>query len=339
MFNNIKRNHFKTPVSSVIVKRRVLKKQINEFISNVPSNLSELELIRYIYLNLGKILVYNTNYYYNSNSKEKQAIFENNKHIIFPRTNEIICNSTELFTYLLKKFNIDAETFYSALETHAETVVFTSDKKMYSFNLVGDLSRIQTNRKTTYFATDSYFDVFIEEIESFYHHPCSSMSASQLKAIDDKLGYTFRGIYTDDFISMLKKDIAENSAYIIPPNTHFKDEYDKKENMRKYLVEFLLNRCNILNEELSPVGFEETTHYYWNLFMKVLSKEDLSKVNLYRCFFDKKISNKDMISIISLSCKDSYIYYLYNRKLRKIYKSSQRLCGNLIKIRFENQRQ
>lgn len=285
----------------------------------MPQNLSEIELIRYFYLSLGKILIHNTNYYYNFNYNEQQKMFEHNKQNIFPQTNEIICNSTELLTHLLKKFGIKAETFYSKKINHAETIVFTSDNKMYSFNLIEDLSKIQTNRKTRYFATTSMFHLLINELQNFYNCSCSNISDSELKAIDDKLGYTFHGLYTDDFISMLKKDIIENSSSIVPSDIHFENEYDKNENMRKYIVEFLLNRCNILNEQLAPVGFEEIVRYYWNMFAQVLPKEDFEKINLYRCYFDGKISNAEMISLISLAYKDNFLYYSYNRNLRKIY--------------------
>lgn len=323
MLNISKRKLFRSNLSSTVIKKRNLKKQLDLIINNVPNNLSEIELIRYIYLSLGKILVFNTNYYYNSNSEIQYQMFDKFKNKSIPETNEIICNSgAELLTYMLKKFNIDAKTYYGIGAPHAETIVHTSDNKMYSFNLVGDLSRIQTNRKTRHFAPSQKNSQFSKEFEFVCNRVFDSLSDEELKRIDDKLKYTFHGLYMNDFISMLKKDISENSDYIIPPNVHFKNEYDKKENMRKYVVEFLLNRCNILNEQFSSVGFEETTHYYWNLFMETLPSEDIKKMNLYRCFFDKKISNNKMISIISLEYKDSYIYYSYNRILRKIYRNS-----------------
>lgn len=329
MITKFSKGLFKHNMSSVIIKKRTLQRQIDIIINNMPENLSEIEIIRYIYLNLGKLLVSNTNYSYNLNFEKRHNIFINGKNSPIPQTNEIICNSgSELLTYTLKKLGVNAETYYNIGIDHAETIVNTLDNKLYCLNLIGDLSRIHTNRKTKYFAESSDTGILNAEIKLIYQKLPDSLSDEELKKIDDKIGYTFHGLYTDDFISMLKKEFVDNFKYIMPSDLKFENEYDKNEKMRKYALEFLINNCNILNEDLSSVGFEETTHYYWNLIRNVLPKQN---INLYSCFFDGKISNKEMISIISLPYKNSYIYYLYDKNYGKYIEISKDHIEKLLK--------
>lgn len=298
-----------------------LEKKINQIINNVPKNLSEIEIVRYVYLSLGKILVADTRFSYGATPELKRSIFEKGKKQIIPDTNEIICNSgSELLAYILKKLGINATTYYTEKDSHAETIVHTSDNKMYALNLVGDLSRIQSNRRTKYFAIGSPVTTtdnsnknrFYKEIEAFYKHPLNNLSKKELKEIDDKLGYTFNGLYTEDVIINLK-----NSLFKKHPD-FFNGTLNEKEHSqtRKEIVDFLLNNAYSLTNNNSCLGFRETIRFHWSLFKNILCK-DIKFFRLYSCYFNDKTNNNQMISLISLKCIDRYSYYFYNNKLEK----------------------
>lgn len=324
-------NFFKK--SSPVCNNKILINKLNSIIDNIPPNLSELELIRYIYLSLGKILVTDTNYGYQFDYYKRHRIFENAKENSIPKTNEVICNSaSELLVYLLKKFNIDAKTYYNTGIDHGETIVHTSDNKFLSLNLYGDLSKIQTNRKTAFFAPEnSTQNGFSYKFAKANNISFSFISDDEIKKIDDKLGYTFNGLYTNDFMDMLKNEFSNNIHHILPPNIDFKNEYEKNEFLLKYIVDFLIEHCNILNEEQLPVGCEEMSHYYWTLFSSVLPPDFKKRINLYNCFFDKKISNNEIVTILSLSYKNSYVYYIYNNTIGKFIEVPEQKISKLIK--------
>ena len=298
-----------------------LETKINEIINSVPENLSEMEIVRYVYLSLGKILVADTHFSYGSTPELKRAIYEKGKKQIIPDTNEIICNSgSELLAYILQRLGINATTYYTQEDSHAETIIHTSNNKMYALNLVGDLSRIQTGRRTKYFAIGSLMETFddsnrnrfYKEIEKFYNHPLNSLSKKELNEFDNKLGYTINGLYTEDVIFKLKDSLVKK----YPDFYNGTLEEPELSRTRKRIVDFLLNNVSNLTNNNCCLGFRETIRFHWSLFKSILAQE-IKNLKLYSCYFNGKTGNNQMISLISLYCNNNYSYYFFNNRLEK----------------------
>lgn len=279
--------------------------------------LSELETIRYVYLSLGKILIHDTNFQF-SDSNTRDIIFKRNNQVDIPRTNEVVCNSSSnIFVYILRELGISAEVFYSFAENHAQAIVFSSDDKVYCFNLLGDLDKIATNRRTKYFSSIlEKDDIFEKEFSFGFGKKFDVIDEDIIKQMDDKLGYTLNGLYMDDYIETLAKEFKNNKEIILQ-NIDFNSPLSKEDLLLKATLEFIFAHCNILNEDNSAMGINEISLTYWKLISNIFSQEDKSKIFSSTCYFDKKIGNNDIFLLTCLKCKGSYIYYLFNRKKNK----------------------
>lgn len=310
----------------------MLKDDIERIIFNLPKGLSELETVRYVYLELGKLFNYDTHYAYNFNYTSRQNIFEKGKNPTFD-SYDVICNSSaEILVYVLKRLNINAECFYNANISHAEAIIHSSNNKLYCCNFSGDFHFIQSNRKTKYFCNELFLEEFYKDkIKNHFGVEPSFIKKKELKRIDDKLGYTFHGLYMDDFIEALRKEFNKNSSPLEFENTQFPNLTNRKDKLLKYKFDFLINHANIINEVGTPVGFSETTRYYWNLFKNVFSEKDLKKIHRYECFFSEKLDKEDMVSCIAINFQDTILYYLYSQEQSKYIETPKEKIASLLK--------
>lgn len=170
----------------------ILVNEINKIITNVPKDLTEIEIARYVYLELGKIIRHDTTFKFCENPTEKDNIFD--KGIDAPEsvTKDVICNSSaELFVYILNKLNIDAFCHYYKCIKHTDAIFKTSNGSLYYTNLISDLSRIQTGRTTKSFAPQKHHAFLYKELLSIYGNNFVSLSYDQLHEIDKKLRIYF----------------------------------------------------------------------------------------------------------------------------------------------------
>ena len=93
-----------------------LTEYIKELKNNVAQkgNLSEIEIIRYVYINLGKKMDFDLNYTF-GNKKEKEKIFQKviddeELEKVFEAHTAICKSLSYLLEKILKEFNIDART-------------------------------------------------------------------------------------------------------------------------------------------------------------------------------------------------------------------------------------
>lgn len=178
---------------------------LEQIISNMPDNLDDLEKARYIYIELGKILEFDTTTMFNSNSKYyyKNHYYKNIN--INNCSNKVTCtNWCDIYIKLLNKVGIKALK-HSEHKSHA-WVVIELDKKIYADATLGaasDLARIKSGIKPINFAPldpnkndclklSTYDKDFSDKIDS----------------IDEKLGYKLERENAHDALINLKNEVS-----------------------------------------------------------------------------------------------------------------------------------
>jgi len=270
-----------------------LKVKLNKMKSS-GNNISDLEILRYIYIDLGKKMNFDVQYTF-GNSKQKRNIYDrlvDEKELNKAFENRtIICKSLAyIVDLILAEFEICAYVEYDRDDygkikngSHVYNVVELSDGHKFIIDLEEDLEYIQTGAKTKHFGL------------SFVNHKDFIYDEEKMRQIDKKIGYIPEGIYMDDIIWMIEKAVS----------TDISDEV---------LFEFILNNLNKY-QDISNIGYRERILYYERMIEH---------------FFDNKSSNnfcrKSIKKIEKFDCyrvvdgKRQYISCIItNFKKEKIY--------------------
>ena len=147
-----------------------MKKQ--EFIQSIkeklPNNLSELEIAKYIYIQLGKQKAFDEKYFF-GNSKTRKKIYklaEQNKidSEQASKNKKIICVSLSyLYRDILREFGINS-VIAEEME-HKYPIIVLKNGKRIRADLQLDLYNIHTKSKTKYFGTkEKYGEELVEEL-------------------------------------------------------------------------------------------------------------------------------------------------------------------------------
>ena len=156
----------------------------DKIIEDMPKELNQIEMVRYIYIQLGKYFSYNKKYITSESDEKKREIFDRDIEDI--ENDKVVCTSlSRIYERLLKRVGINAKTVLIPGERlgHAFTEIEIDGRKYFT-GLVRDLMRIKTGFKTNEFMIDDP-DRFGEDSEF------TALSDEELKKIDDKIGYTY----------------------------------------------------------------------------------------------------------------------------------------------------
>ena len=233
-----------------------LEKYADSIIAKIQEygDLSEDEIVRFIYLSLGKKIVFDTDWlfgtgdddfgeiYYNSGTEEKANNFINEDKW------SIICKDMAfILSYIGKKagVNIEIESPCPSRVNrfpHVYNKVTRKDGKEYYIDLFGDLSNIHMNSRTDFFGSRIDFKGNL-------------FKRDELEKMDMKLGYITKDrYYSDDYFDLLKYHISL-----------FKTFSDKM----KFLLE---NNSPYID---SNSGYSERKRYIFNAFNMVIGMGDM----------------------------------------------------------------
>ncbi len=297
-----------------------MRKTVEKIIGSIPKNLTELETAYFVYLELGKILAQDTEYSLTKSLSKQSRLFEDGKNINNIDFPNVICDSSsELYSYILNKVGINAKAFYFKGLEHADTIIKTKDGNIYYANLLADLAKIQTGSRTRNFAPpfEHMNGVVYYELARKYSGNLKPLSTEELEAMDNKFGYTFHGIYMNDFIEKIKSELNNPdfvNEYILPEGITL--DSCTPSDLLKYKFLFLINNLNVYNESNSnKAGFVELTNFYNRLCSAIFSDEEMRKVAIYTCHYSS-IKNKDLSSYVSLDLsegnKNNIIYFAFS---------------------------
>jgi len=302
-----------------------MEKQIrslkNQILDTMPDNLSTMEQVRYLYIELGKIACFDERYW-KGNSKTRQRIYKGSfrkKLEDLKKDRRVICTSLSVMLQeLLKEIGIKAELHKPIEEDPHTNLNARINGIRYIFDLQRDLEYIVTNRKT------KFFGKWENEIDFMIY---GQMTDDEIEAIDRKLGYLQEGInYTDVYIELLKKSV-ENKG--IP--------LEEK-------VAFILEHANDY-KDLSSVGIVEKSKFYNWCLNNCLNFDERKRVT--ETFLEvrreekkeerkKEVEDKQFVSCISVrGSENRYVRFLFsdvgNRYLQTDETEFERLLETRLK--------
>ena len=312
--------------------------EIDTIINNMPQNISQIEKAYYIYLELGKIVSESPQFVF-TNREGKERHYND---VIDSKYYGICKSISELYVSILrdKRIGISADLVKKYPEspiTHIDTIL-KIDGKNYITNLISDLSRIKTSRRVNSFCFDLSRPVndpiLKEENESYlkrlelYYGKIDSLTRQDIEQLDKKLGYSFfipkiskedeRGLYTEDTIELLKKDM-NNPELFKKYVLHNKDV--SEEELLKYKLDYIFENINKLTDYKGTMNYLENIRYYLYVAKNILSPEEGSRIQAYVATTGNDLSR--IISILKVKPlkesddKKNNIYYLYSAKDKK----------------------
>lgn len=231
---------------------------------NSKGDMSEIDIIRYVYINLGQKMNFDLKYTF-GNRDDRNRIYnkmvddEELEHVF--ETHTIICKSLAyLLQRILKEFDVDVkvvkeEPVYGEKRSrHIFNTVTLKNGKTYNLDLEDDLQYIQFGAKTRNFGIsvhDDEFDMVTEE---------------QLKDIDiNKSDYIPEGYYFEDMIWMLKLAIDRDNIGL-----------DEK-------MEFVLENIEKYRDTKN-VTYRERFNYHKRVLEELFTGVDARKIHLVDCY-------------------------------------------------------
>lgn len=246
-----------------------LDKYADELIEelNKYDDFSEDEKIRFIYISLGKKLIFDLNWVYGNDFTRGSIYYKNETPEIADNYESdekwpMICKSISYtLSYICKKIGINVEVVQDEPNSflpypHVYNKVIKKDGSTYFMDLYADLPNINMNRRTEFFGFIDYISPRI-------------FSRKQLEEMDYRNGYVSKAKpYTDEYFDMLKDYISRmDSIYdkilVIlenpSPYLEFNLEYDER---RRHII----NTINYLLKDDRDKGWkwEWLDCYYYN---------------------------------------------------------------------------
>ena len=341
-----------------------MKVSINEIIKEVLEieDVKNIDRVKKLYIKLGNVLAYDIRYLrfedmeriydkiFTTKSIE-MANYQNKIETICKPIAEILTESINKIAEERKDKNMKAKVvgYEKDKQNHVVTLL-TLGKRNYYLDLSKDLYRIQKNMRTKYFAPEK--EIFEKELENYdsiekelKDVKCISIPKEKQEKIDKKIKYLEYGIYTDDVIEMLKKEIEEEKENIIKK---IKEEnLEKKDNkIIKFKVDFIFKHFRNNYKEKDSLKTEELRKFYSKIFGSIFTKKEKDNINLRKIDVeikdDKNIRNVDGIMYeLEFIRENKSFYYNYDLKEKKYLENSKEELIQMenqgkIKYRYKN---
>lgn len=333
-------------------KDLVASDKIESIITNMPSDLSDLEKAYYVYIELGKVV-----------SENPDFVFSDRPYKIEHYNDEMdekfygICKSiSELYVSVLKdeRIGIDAELVKKNPESpisHIDTIL-KIDGKCYVANLISDLSKIKSSRRIDSFGSDlerfannskalEEFTGYTKRLEKRFGK-LSTLTRGQREQMDVKLGYSYlsqdskdssnelpsKGLYTEDVIELLRKDMQNPESF---KKYVLQDKDVPKEEYLKYKLKYIFDNIGKYTDYTAEMNYLESIRYYIYVAKKLLSPDDLNRINTYVATVDDNKRNVISIFKVSPNEKDGLNdYFMYSKEDKKYNEVSQVEMNNFL---------
>ena len=261
---------------------------INFVMSTIPANLTDIEKLRYIYINLGKLMSYDYRIIIDENVVTEPVDYSNNDIKRYNTCYQI----SEILTILINGLipgckakvvtrTIDGRKFE---HEHVATEVLLPDGLKILLDLTLDLANIQGGLKTKEFgfSTNSNNDYDI-------------ISLRECKEMDKKLGFILDK-YTDDYIDEFLETIE---------NMDFSGKQPAE-----IIVYKITKAKELFFKEFK--GAHEATRYIFTLLNKILTIDELKYLKQYNLSY-KNANEFNLTTIYAF--KKYNLYYSYSNEL------------------------
>ena len=276
------------------IAERILKK--------IPEGLSDLEKARFVYLELGKMVSFNEEYWF-GNSKIKNKIYKSQTKIEDLKdikNNKIICVSlSNLYNYMMGRIGIKAVQAHDVNDSRHVYSEFEIDGKRYKADLQKDLHFIQTKRRTWEFGE---IDISVAD---------SEVNTEEIEKIDAKIGYSYQG--EKNFRRLIAN--IENEIKKV-------DELDKKMNI-------ILNKISEY-EDISKMGYSEKIWYYYYIIKRMLTLQEKKRECENQLYTEDNDKRKYTCCISVLKRDGEFYRMIYSEKNGKFIPVEDKILIELI---------
>lgn len=255
-----------------------------ERIKEETKGFEELDIIRYVYWNLGERLSFNLDYSF-GNKKEREAIYrqsatetEINKGI---EENVIICKtSAAMLERILTQLGIKIKTVVAPNDykkcPHVYNVITTKDGEEYIADLQDDLESIQSHSFTERFG------------KSTQEGQPPVISRQEIEQSDRRLGRVSDDYYyADEYIYLLKQGMS-----------YFSDEREK--------VKFALENLEFYDRP--EMKYAERKWHHEGLIKKLFTEKEQRKIQMIDCYIRSKQGKDYQNCIVFQTGKQVDIY-------------------------------
>ncbi len=222
-----------------------LEEEIQKIINAIEPSWNQLEIVRFVYIEVGKIIEKNTEFFFTqSNKLQKNALSEEEMKRINDVTIETLMQNEEWYRVICKSAGILLKEVYDRLNIPCHLIksysyaplTQTSKEKVYhwrlsvdinnthySLILASDLYNIKNGFATEHFATKlDYCNPKGERLYQGEKLDFSVLSYKELEEIDNKIGYIntsypdgkkYKKSYNDRAINSIKRLMKNNQWY------------------------------------------------------------------------------------------------------------------------------
>ena len=279
-----------------------MEKKFSNILKKIPNNLTQIEQARWLYIELGKHFKYDMNVFYLPSEKLGETY---NKKVDVDREyfEKTLCKTiNEIYIELLKRLKIKSElkTFDGDYEyNHVGTVIKFDDGLEIFTDLTVDLYRIQNGLKTNnygYSSPEGVYDI---------------LSRIEMKKIDDKIGYTYLGLYMNDFIEIIAEEMK---------NQEFVEKYLPKNYGEGHVVadkfEFMLKQI-----PFEKLGYVEARNFLMYLIDTVFTDCEKQKIKQYDLYRELENDEREFINCIAINeQKIKFFIQEENKNIQKVDK-------------------
>lgn len=277
--------------------------RLTEYIEKIENyvsqhgNMTEIEIIRYVYLDLGKRLSFNEKFLPFGNSKEKKNMYRYRSSRLEDleecmETNKAICKSISyILEYVLKSLGIDIKTVADSNSKiscpHVYNIITLKSGESFSVDLQEDMYNIQSHSFTKNFG------------KSLEDENCYVISRAEQEQMDKKNGYiNDENYYSDDYLYLLKYDI------------NFMESFEEK-------VKFILENIDVYDNP--NMGYTDRQWHHKTILEEFFNNAEFNyqynngRIRMIDCY--KDINKKRYyVNCISVQTKNGTEIYVYNKK-------------------------
>lgn len=294
-----------------------------ELLKDMPQGLTDLEKARWLYIKLGKKISYDMMaFYLKGNLLAEKYNLQTDIHSLEDTT--LTCKPmSNVYIDLLNELGIKAELVQlgdSFEYNHVATKIMFEDGLVILADLTFDLHKIQTGMRTLNFAYTAPGNEY------------DMLTKKELKDIDDKIGYTYKGIYLDDFVDFVSEELK---------NTDKVERYllQGRKISECSMTEIISKKLDFLLEHVLPsdLGYAESRNILIDIFEKSLTNQEFYCVKQYDLVKSGEDGNLEFTNCIKISENERTVYYakLPDKKMRR-YTSFE--IENLFKNGWKNKK-
>ncbi|MBR1802601.1 MAG: hypothetical protein IJ777_01330 [Clostridia bacterium] len=260
--------------------------------------ISEKQLVRHIYLDLGSRLSFDLEFYF-GNSKTRQEIYKNSGRRAIEKCmeNEIaICKSMAyIVEYILNELGVNVIVVVAPGDErkcpHMYNIIQPQEGAPYIIDLQEDIRYIQSHSRT------QNFGLSIKEGGN------PVISFAELEAMDKEDGYiSDENYYADDYLYFLRS--------------------------QSELIEDLREKAKLIFENLEPydnhqLQVADRTRHLEELIMQLFTIEEQEKIHIIDCYYEEKDKKNYQNCIAVYASKDADTdIYQFSEKDQRFYKKT-----------------